>query len=712
MAYLLNQPFALTFEITKILKRDDKGYTICEIKANKYAKDYEYTKFKSIKLRGYFPVIFVGDTFKSLVVMRESYRFGYFLEVCDELVYELPHTKKAIISFLKKRVNNIKLSEAEEIVAVGGKKTISKLVNEVDIFYGATSLSNTRINNIRKKLEGDVFFEDLMLFMQTLNLGAMSANYIYQEFGMNSIEKIKSNPYCACQINEISFQEADNMAERLNLPENDYRRIKSGLLEYLYYRESTYGDICVPKDELLGELEEFLAIHGNYQKIKERKRKITTFSQEEVENAYTRLVEKKKIYEYTRKDNSVVVYLYHLYKAETSIVHNINVLLETPKQLLRDSVVNAYLKTHKDNAKRQNEAIQNVFKYRCSILTGGPGTGKTFTVNQVVECLQKNKPDASIQLLAPTGRASSKLSEVTGLPSSTIHKAIKIRPTQSTSHYYQQQNNEALLESDLVIVDESSMNDVIIFSLLLEALSPNTTLLIVGDDNQLASVGPGSVLKDLIETKCIPTTCLNEIFRQAQTSQIVTNSHKLQAGKTTQDEDGLTFDADKGDFYFIQRTAMEEIADTIIEMTMRTLKCKKKSIWDVLLLSPIKDGIAGVYNLNRELQRRINPAAPNKEEYVMNGMNVLREGDKVINTQNDKDLNVNNGDIGKIIEVNVDTISGEPKITVEYNYGERIYDIENVKYLDLAYCITVHKSQGTGATSSRMKSACTIVQSF
>ena len=694
MAYLLNTPFSLTYEVTKILKRKEDGYTYTEIKATKYDKDYDYTKFKIMKLRGFFPVIFVGDTFNGTVVMRESRRHGYFLEVVGNPVYELPHTKKAIISLLKKRINNIKISEAEELVAVGGKKTITKLVNDTQEFYGQTSLSNTRINNIKKKLEGDVFFEDLMLFMQTLKIGALSANYIYQQFGMNSIAKIKRNPYCICQINEISFQDADMISERLGLKINDYRRIKSGILEYLYYREKNNGDLCVYKKDLMESLEDFLNIHGGFSQEVER----IELEKEEIYAAYNRLIEKEKIVEKLNSNNEEIVYLSHLYKAESSIVQSVLTMIHTPSSLLAESDVDDYINSHSGNAKRQNEAIRNTFKHRCSILTGGPGTGKTFTVNQIVECLKTYKPEATVRLLAPTGRASSKLTEVTGLPSSTIHKAINVRPTASNSHYYQEKQKEVkLLEDDLVIVDESSMNDVIIFSMLLEAVSIDTTLLIVGDDNQLSPVGPGLVLRDMIESQIVPVTCLNEIFRQAQDSQIVSNAHKLKAGKTTKDEDGITFDASKGDFYFIQRETMESIADTVVQMTLRTIKNKNISIWDILLLSPIKNDIAGVYNLNRMLQARINPPADFKEEYVVNGLMTLREGDKVINIQNDKDLNVNNGDIGKIIEIEVDGITGEPMIHVEYNYGTRVYDYENIKYLELAYCITVHKSQGTEA---------------
>lgn len=748
MCYVLNSPFFLTFEVKKILKRKENGYTVAEINAKQFEKSYTDTKFKIMKLRGTFPIVFEGDAFKAKVIIKESYKYGYYLVIKSDLTYELPHTKKALISFLKKKVSNLKTAEAEELVAIGGRKTISKLVNDTDSFFEKTSLSNTRVKNIKKKLQDDVFFEDLMLFMQTMRLGAVTASYIYQQFGITSITKLRENPYHICQISEISFKEADIIAKNLNIRFNDKRRVKSSILEYLYFREKNNGDLCIPKEQLMSELNSFLAIYGNYkledvqkiedasldneldkrnikkratkqkqQKKSKRESKISdnkikdiienTVKKEEIKEmvisddiileAYARLIEKKKIIEIQSSEGITMVYLKHLFDAEVTIAKNIEVLLSTPNPLLPERKVNNYLKKNPDNAKKQNDAILSVFKNRCSILTGGPGTGKTFTVNQIVTCLKKYKPDAKIRLLAPTGRASSKLSEVTNLPSSTIHRAIHLRPTTSNSFYLQEGENDVILDDDLVIVDESSMNDAIIFSKLLESISLTTTLLIVGDDNQLSPVGPGLVLRDLIESNIVPVTCLDEIYRQAKESQIVTNAHKLKEGITSKDENGLTFDKEKGDFYFIQRNSIETIANAIVNVTLRTMKVKKVSIWDIMLLSPIKDDIIGVYNLNRELQAKINPPTKDKEEYIVDGLTTLRVGDKVINTKNDEDLEINNGDIGKIVEIEIDQVTYEPKITVEFNMRTVCFDIDNIKNLELAYCITVHKSQGTEA---------------
>lgn len=689
MGYGLNVEFDLKFEIEKIIKRKDDAYTVVEIKALRFPDDFKYTKFKTMKLRGHFPVIFVGDVFNARVILRENHKFGYYLNIVSDLVYELPHTKKAIVKFLKKRVSNIKKAEAEELVNIGGRRTISKLINTPEIFYDKCSITARRLKNIKDKIYGDAFFEDLMLFMQTMKIGAMTANYIYQTFGITSITKIKSNPYTICMIPEIKFSEVDHIAESLGIAFNDIRRIKSGILEYLQNKENQNGDICVVKEELFNCLSDFLKKYGGFSEAN-----VVEINQNSIKEAYDVLISKEKVIEEKTRDNIEVIYLKELYEAETRIIDNVRLILSTPNILVPDSKVEEYLNRHPENDRLQNQAIKEVFKSRCSILTGGPGVGKTYTVNQIVKCLKECKKDATIRLLAPTGRASSKLSEVTGLPSSTIHRALHIRPGNENKD----EKNKTILNEDLVICDESSMNDVIVFSKLLNGISAETTLLIVGDDNQLSPVGPGLVLRDMIDSKTIPVTCLNKIFRQAEESQIVMNSHKLKNGLTTKDKNGISFDSKKGDFYFIQRNTISTIADTIIEMTLRTIKTKGIPISDILLLSPIKDDYIGVHNLNRELQLRLNPASPRKQEFEIDGLLTIREGDKVINTKNDEDMGVNNGDIGRVINIDSSLDSGEPNITVEFNNGHiAIYDTETIKNLELAYCITVHKAQGTEA---------------
>ncbi len=735
MAYELYKTFELSFEVKRIIKRMDNSFTVMEIKTNSFCSTYTGTRFKTMTLRGFFPIVFVGDVFAAKVEIKENPKFGYYVDIVSDLVYVIPHTKKALITFLKKRVSNLKKEEAEELVSIGGRQTITKLVNTPEFFVGKTSLTKIRIKNIRKKVEGDIFLEDLMLLMQAMKIDANIAFLIYQKFEINSVFKIKNNPYSICSIKDLKFLDADRMALFFGMEFNDVKRIKSAILEFLFYQEKTNGDVCVLKSSIFNNLSMFLSIHGEYspailkekeyvetgktklvrvKKVKEEaiadeheeseikiikdfygnEKEILSIKQDLIKESYDRLVEKGKIIERINSNGEEVVYLRHLYEAETSVIKSIDILTNTSNLLCSEDKIKALLANNK-NAKNQNLAIQRVFKHRCSILTGGPGTGKTYTVNQIVECYKMLKPDANIMLLAPTGRASSKLSEVTSLPSSTIHKALKIQPTESLS-YYNTKGEPVVLDADLVICDESSMNDIIIFSMLLEAISLETTLLIVGDDNQLSPVGPGLVLRDLIESGVVPTTCLNEIFRQAQESQIVQNAHKLQKGLTSKSESGLTFDTSKGDFYFIQRNTIQDIAKTMIEMTIRLVEVKKISIWDILLLSPIRNDIIGVYNLNRELQIQLNPESKYKNEFKIDAMTTLREGDKVINTENDESLGVNNGDIGKIERIEFIN-NNEVLVDVEFPYGTVTFNNDCVKNLELAYCITVHKSQGTEA---------------
>lgn len=681
MSYLLNKSFFIEFEIKKVISRLDDGYSILDISVLKYGKDYDATKFKSMRLKGVFPVIFEGDIFEGTVVMKESNVFGYFLKAVD-LRYKIPHTKKTLASFLKKRVPALKKDEVMELIEVGGNKVVSKIVKDITPFAERTSISERRLKNIAKKLEGDVFLEELMFFMQTMRINSEIATHIYQVYGLNSVAEVKQNPYKILSIKEIAFEEADKIAHTMKIPFDDTRRIRSAILEYLTIRENNNGDVCVKKEVLFNELSSVLAKIGVYKSD-------LVIPETVILNSYNILLRKQRIIE-----ENGYVYLKKLYDAETNICDAFKVFKVCPVSLLKEEQIDFFLHGN-TNAAKQNEAIKTALTSKCSILTGGPGSGKTYTVNQIVKCLLVNKPNARIRLLAPTGRASSKMAEVTGLPASTIHKALKLKPTSNNAEYFSK-DEKVILDDDLVIVDESSMNDILIFSELLLSISPETALLIVGDENQLSSVGPGLVLRDIINSGVIPTICLTEVFRQAKKSQIVSNANKLKNGIGIE-ENGITFDESKEDFYFIERCTIEKTMNTIVSMVQRCIECKRKTIWDIMVLSPVKDGLIGVYNLNREIQNVVNPKAFYKKEFVIDGLTTIRIGDKVINTQNDSDLNVNNGDIGKVVDIEDDGLGGNPKITVDFTFHEVVYNSENLKYLELAYCITVHKSQGSEA---------------
>ncbi|MEG2381698.1 MAG: AAA family ATPase, partial [Oscillospiraceae bacterium] len=568
--------------------------------------------------------------------------------------------------------------------SIGGKKTISALIDHPEDFMETTSLSKIRILNLREKVLGDAYYEKLMLFMQSVNLNAEISSFIYDKYGKESITKIRKDPYQICSINEIPFKNADIIAKSIGLPFDCMNRIKSSILEFMDTRAKNNGDVCVEQSLLLSTLNTFLSYMGIYDSA--------ILSEEQIQDAIDILIQKGKLVLVLSEEGKSMLYRKEAYDAETEILKRIKVMqqLKTPFGNLQKA--EQFINSRKGNGIKQNNAIRMCLQENISILTGGPGTGKTYTVKQIVDCAHFLNPNCSIKLIAPTGRASSNLATVANLPAETIHRAIGLKPTKTN----QFENKEVkMLEADIVIADEASMIDVYLFRSLLASLGPNTRLLLVGDFHQLPSVGPGLILRDLIESNVIPYTELTEIFRQAQASQIVMNAHALEQSEASLSDKGLSFNTDKDDFYFIEREDLASISQTIVEMTKRCVQKKHYGLHDILVLSPTKEGLIGTYSLNDSLQRLLNPPTASKQEFKLDDITTFREGDKVINVQNDADLDVYNGEIGTIDSIFVKDHAYDFYIRVIYPDKTIEYKKENFKMLKLAYAITAHKSQGT-----------------
>ncbi|MCR0369691.1 AAA family ATPase [[Clostridium] innocuum] len=680
MGYQLQKVFIYEFEVKKIYKRESDGNTLIEARTIKIDDDYKGMKFKSMKLSGYFPVIYQGDIYKANVKICESKSFGYYIKIIDDLVFVLPHTKKAIIDFIKSRTKSLKANEIRELVDYGGKKTISIIVNHPEQVSENTSLTPIRVKNLKNKLDFDVYYEKLMMFLQTLNIGAEIALSIYDNFGHDSITRIKDNPYKLRAVTEISFQETDAIACKLGFAHNDRKRVKSAILEYTDSKTKNEGDVCIEKRDLLDNLNSFLQYISSYSQ---------EFTVKEIEDSLLELESKQKLVK-ERYNECDYFYRNNAYICEKEISELVRSMVSHKVQAVDFERKERYLLSLSNLASKQRAGIDMALSNRISILTGGPGTGKTYTVNQVIKAYKKFGK-TKIILMAPTGRASSKLSEVSGYPATTIHRALGIKPNEKADVYVKSQK---ILEADLIIVDETSMVDIYLFSALLRSISPDSCLLLVGDSNQLPSVGPGLILRDLIDTGKVPVTELNEIFRQSMDSQIVLNSHKIQQGLTTKDAGGLTFDPQKGDFYFIERDEIEDLAMSIVRMAGRCHRIKHYPIEEILVLSPIKLDILGTHNLNRELQDIFNPKSKSTKLYIKDSLTEFRMGDKVINLMNDADANIFNGEIGFIIDIYEDEMSVKIKVDF-FNNKVIVFDEEMIDNLELAYAITAHKSQGT-----------------
>jgi exodeoxyribonuclease V alpha subunit len=441
------------------------------------------------------------------------------------------------------------------------------------------------------------------------------------------------------------------------------------------------------KGRLIPKLSTFLAKYGAY------KNEVSILKPSDIEKCLVELRGSGKVIIEINEEKEECVYLKNFNFIENRIVSLLKKLIEEPKTSIAtkeqiEEFILFHEKTHSFKfAEKQKTAIFMSLLNGISILTGRPGTGKTQTINSIIQCVKYINPHATIHLFAPTGKASKRMSELTGMDAMTIHRGIGLG-------FGEDEQDEVILDGDLLVIDETSMMDAYVCYRLLACIHQNIRVLFVGDFEQLPSVGAGLILRDFIYSKRIPTTRLTEIFRQAKESQIVMNAHKIAEGITTSDVDGLTFDVKKEDFYFIQRPDRMKAQETIIESVKRFLN-KGFTLDDIQILSPMRKGDLGVWNLNRLMQETFNPRAKGKKEVKMDEFTFFREGDKVIHTVNNADLNVFNGEVGKILRI-YDLAEEGLQVEVEYDSEKVVtYGLLNVDELEHAFVTTIHKSQGS-----------------
>ena len=633
---------------------------------------------------------FEGDIYDGQVSIQTHATYGRFLKLATVPSPSLPQVEAQVIDFIKKKIKGVGKKKAEMIVKTLGVDAISRISNDYKVLLQC-GFNELTAQSIHEKLVGHKEFEELVEFLHGLQMESNIASPIYNQLKRGCVKKVRANPYIICPINPLTFLDAEKIAFALNMNPDNRNRYKEAIYFYVTWRMERYGDICVPQDVLVDDLATGAFLHriSPYKDGNVVERGL-------IEELLAELLKEK----FLLADNSVFngkTYLYDpgYYHIEENIIKGLMNITESFLNPFStrgkiDSFLTDYEAKTFPLAVRQREAVFMALENRISILTGGPGTGKTQTTNTIVKCIQALNPKARIRLLAPTGKASKRMTELTSMLAETIHRALGMKGFGHIDEL------EPLTE-DFVIVDESSMIDAYLFSKLLENIGDKTRLIFVGDVNQLPSVGPGLVLRDLIDSGKIPFVELNQIFRQASASQIVTNAHKIIHGKTTKDVDGLTFDPSKGDSYFIQRTDTESIQRNIIESIKRFMN-KKFKLSDILILSPMRNGDLGVNELNRMIQHEFNPPT-NYIDVVKNDGMVLRVGDRVIQTENNYDMDVFNGDIGTIASIFVRRTSGKEETIMEVEYPDKEdlveYADNAMEELELAYVITIHKSQGS-----------------
>lgn len=684
------ESFSLDFEVKKVIYTNKKTkFMIIQAKVLNVPKDVNIPR--EMNVQGVIPTAYKKDTFKGKGVVETHHIYGRYIKLIETPETILPQVEGALVDFIKRRVKGVGVKKAELIVNTLGLDAITKISNNHEVLLECGFKEKDTIR-IQEELTYHKKFEELVHFLQSIKVEVDMASEIYKALKHGSVSKIRANPYIISNIGKLNWLDSDRIAKALNFLPNFTPRYRHAILYYLNYHLEYMGDICVKKESLLSDFETgfFLKHQGSYKKFPYVERSV-------LEPLLNELVNERALVSSKSEDGETYLYTPGYYYIEESIIKGLDELMNgrimpfcDPLEI--DNFLASYEKQFFTLAKNQREAVYASLGNRLSILTGGPGTGKTQTTNAIVKCIKSIEPKSKIMLLAPTGKASKRLSELTGMSAKTIHRGLGLKGFGSDEELTK-------LEADFIIVDEFSMTDAYLFNLLINQISEHTRLILIGDYHQLPSVGPGLILRDLIGSGKIPVTELTEIFRQAASSQLVTNAHKMNDGLTTTDVGGLKFDPKKGDSYFVERSQPLQIQEDVVESMRRFIK-KGYKLDDFLILTPMHSGILGTVELNQKIQREFNPPTTYVDVQRGDGT-LLRIGDRVIQTENNYDLDVFNGEIGTILDIFSRRSSGTEEMIIEIEFPDKDNPIEfgekEFDELELAYCITIHKSQGSEA---------------
>lgn len=658
-----------------VFKSEDTGYVVCKIRSEK----------NLVSAVGTIPFIKEGQNVKLTGYWTVHKQFGnqFNIQEYEEL---LPNSLDGIEKYLSAGIiHGIGPVTAKKIIEKFGEETLDIMENHIEKLMEIEGIGEKKFQIIYESYIEQQGLKEVILYFHKHGVTNNQCVKIYKKFGPNARQIVSHNPYILCEeISGIGFKTADRIAMSIGIENNSDFRIQSGI-KYVMNQFCASGNTFMPKKNIIEECEKNLVI-----------------SKDLIEkNIYNMSAEQKIVVE---KINEVEVgFLLPYYYCELGVTSKIITLGLQEIQTINSDVdfeVNVFEKEQKIQfAPSQREAILGAFNNGIEIITGGPGTGKTTIIKCIIDIYENN--GMKVILGAPTGRAAKRMTESTGREAKTIHRLLEMGVSDGDESVFEK-GESSPLDADVIIIDEASMIDIMLMQNLLKAIRLGTRLIIVGDVDQLPSVGPGNVLKDLIECEYIKVIRLKDIFRQAAESLIVTNAHRINEGQMP-----ILNQKDK-DFFFINQENIERVVDTIIDLINRRLPTFNKS-WDKLrdmqVLTPMRKGVLGVTNLNLRLQEIFNPPSKDKKEKSLRDI-VFREGDKVMQTKNNYSLKwirvggvgenegvgVFNGDLGFIQSVDEE----QKSLTIIFDDERKvIYDFNYLDELDLAYATTIHKSQGS-----------------
>ena len=660
-----------------VFRNEENGYTVFHLEND----DGEVTCV------GNFNFINEGEMLELTGEFVNHNVYGTQLKVSSHVVKE-PEDLVSIERYLGSgAVKGVGAALAGRIVKKFKEDTFRIIEEEPERLAEVKGISERKAREIAEQVEEKKDMRKAMIYLQKYGISTRLAAKIYQYYGMRVYKVLEENPYqLADNIEGVGFKTADEIAARIGIHTDSDYRIKSGLF-YTLQQAVGEGHIYLPEEVLVRRAGELLGVE----------------IQDVSKHVMDLCIEKKTVMK--EGEDGIRIYPAHYYYLELNtakMLHDLNIDCEMPEDMMERRLRKVEETEQIELDEMQHKAVIESIKHGLLVLTGGPGTGKTTTINTMIRFFDSE--GMSILLAAPTGRAAKRMTEATGYEAQTIHRLLEVNvnPEETDSVGGFMRNRQNPLEADVIIIDEMSMVDLPLMHALLSAVVPGTRLVLVGDVDQLPSVGPGSVLKDIITSGCFPVVTLTRIFRQAGESDIVVNAHKINAGEP------VVLDNKSRDFFFLRR----QDADTIIGVAIMLIQKKLPGYVgaqpsEIQVMTPTRKGLLGVERLNTILQRYLNPQDPKKAEQEINGR-LFREGDKVMQIKNnyqlewevttkfgltvDKGVGVFNGDMGVIREINQYT----ENIEVEFDEGRRVkYGFDAVEELELSYAITVHKSQGS-----------------
>ena len=667
-------------QITEMIYRNEvNSYTIANLE----------TQSEVFTIVGYLPFVTIGDTLKltGKFVTHQDYGRQFRIDTFEKL---MPQTLDALERYLANgMIKGIGPVTAKKIVHTFGNDTIHVLKCSPEKLANIKGITSKKAQDISESFNENWEVWRIVKFLEKFSIGPSNASKVYKKLGNHAIEQIEENPYILMDITRgVEFKQIDKIAMELGLEHNNEKRLKSGI-KYSLLLVSYHGHTCVLLENLIEFVNNLLGI-----------------TKEEIDHAIIELKVNNEIVLEKREDDTTWVYLEAFYQAEYHIAERI-ILLNQSKNIKKIEKIEKELKQMKKNSKielsdKQIEAMKAVNENNVCIITGGPGTGKTTVIKNMIELYESK--GKKVVLCAPTGRAAKRMTETTGKEAKTLHRLLEIGKLQEDGIMDMTDYTVTPIDADVIIVDEVSMVDVFLMNYLIKAVYLGTKLILVGDVDQLPSVGPGSILKDFIDSERIVVIKLDKIFRQAAKSKIILNAHNVNQGKTfiTKERNEELLE----DFFFINETNQDKILYQVLSLCKERLKNygDYEFFRNIQVISPTKKGMLGTKELNKYLQETLNPKTMNKKEKV-NLSTTYREGDRIMQIKNNYDIfwekrtndyetgnGVFNGELGRI--ETIDEIEKQVKIKFD---DDKVcwYTYSDLDQIELAYAITIHKAQGS-----------------